>query len=105
MAVLDIPILQDDRNFEFDIDLDGVTFRLRLKFNSRDAAWYLSIFNADDVLIRAGIRVVSDWILNRLIVEGGPAGDIITVNLDGTIDVPDADQLGSDVTLSYIEES
>ena len=50
----------------------------------------------------AGIRIVSDWSLIRLVADPTrPAGEILTANADDAVDAPGADQLGEDVLLIY----
>lgn len=104
MALFIIPVSDTLKNYEFEISLDGVSFRLRLKFNSRSQAWFMDLFDADEVRLRSGIRLVSDWFPLRLFQgEGRPEGDMITIAIDGfsNIAVPNEDQLGVEVLLAY----
>jgi hypothetical protein len=79
MAQFQVPAFDDDF-YLVDVDLDRVTFRMRFKFNRRDDAWYLYLYDPSDVLLRAGIRVVEDTPLFRLWQNvGRPAGNLIVV--------------------------
>jgi hypothetical protein len=104
MALFILPVSDTLTNYEFEVSLDGVIFRLRLKFNDRSQAWFLDLFDADGVALRSGIRLVSDWFPLRLFQgEGRPAGDLVVINLspDARISAPDEDQLGQEVVLAY----
>jgi hypothetical protein len=94
------------RNYEYETELDGVVFRLRLKFNSRDSAWYLSIFR-EGVEVRSGIKVVSDWDILRAWsdTENRPAGSILAVNLGEETSVPGESELGSRLPFVYVGDA
>ncbi len=103
MAVFTLPTRQDLSNYEVEVDLDQVTYRLRFKFNSRDEAWYMSVLDANGVILRAGIKLVSDWEILRLWRDTNvrPAGEIITLNLGEDLTKPGLEQLGTDTLLLY----
>lgn len=106
MTISRIPTSTVNENYEFIISLDNVEFKLAFHFNSRDSAWYLTIKTLDDVVLRAGLRVVNEWALLRLWVgENRPAGEMVTVN-QGELDRPPlANQLGAEVVLDYLDAS
>ena len=107
MAVLEFPKIQNLAHYIFELELDGVIFRFKFKYNSRESTWYYSIYDAANVLLRAGLKVVNEWSLLRLWTAGTgrPAGDIISVNLGNVPNPPTLDQLGEDVVLTYHEEA
>lgn len=106
MAVFDLPTSTVDSNYRFDVELDGVVYRLAFKFNSRDEAWYLTIFDTSDRLLRAGIRVVNEWPLLRLWAEASrPAGEMIVANKGELLTPPGLTQLGQEAVLTYLDEA
>lgn len=57
MTLLKIPILPfPDQSFK--INLGERTFFLRLTYQTRRESWYLSLFDADEVPIELGARVI-----------------------------------------------
>ncbi len=58
MAVLLVPRDDDLPNFEFLIELDGIVFRLKFKFNQREDVWYMDIFDELQVALRTGVKLV-----------------------------------------------
>ncbi len=109
MATFRLPTRQDRANYKLEVDLDDVTFRLTFKFNSRDEAWYMTIFDANGVLLRAGIKLVSEWSHLRLWQDFDvrPARGIFTLNTNITSKLSKAGlkQLGTDVLFLYDGES
>ena len=104
MAVTELPTSTTDANYIFTVELDDVEFQLSFKFNSRDDAWFLTILDTDDVVLRAGIKVVNEWTLLRL-WNAGPAGEIIAVNQGDVPAPPTLNQLGAEVLLTYLDAS
>ncbi len=116
MAIFKIPTTLETLNYEVDVELDGVEFRLRLKFSQRDQAWYLTFLDTNDTVLRAGLRIVSDWDIIRLwqdtdrpgetsFTTSGEGSAMIPINIGDPIQVPDSTQLGKDVILTYSGES
>ena len=107
MATFELPTRQDLANYELEVDMDEVTFRLRFKFNSRDEAWYMTVLSANGEILRAGIKVISEWLLLRLWQDFNvrPAGEIITINLATEVTKPGLEELGANTPLLYEGES
>lgn len=106
MTVEQIPNSVDVPYYEFEIDLDGVEFKLQFQYNDRDDAWYLSVLDTDDTMLRAGIKVVNSWSLLRLWAsESAPAGDIVSVSQGDLSAPPTLNQLGAEVLLQYLDEA
>ena len=106
MATFELHTSPTLRNYEFETELDGVVFRLRLKFNSRDSAWYLTIFR-NGTEVRSGVKVVSDWDILRAWsdTENRPLGTILAINLGEEVSVPGEDELGSRLPFVYAGET
>ena len=104
MAIERIPADSSAPYYEIEIELDGVEFKLEFSFNDRDDAWYMTISSTDDTLLRAGIRIVNEWVLLRLWAEATrPEGEIVSVNQGEVLDPPTLEQLGEEVVLTYLD--
>lgn len=105
MTVLTIDITGDTADRSVRLKLDGVTVRLRFQFNNVADRWTMTVYNADDVAIVAGVLVRSDALLleafpNRLDLPRGLLGTIDTAGVGRD---PDFDALGTTVLLMYGE--
>lgn len=104
MPVFTLPTSTVDANYVFTVDLDGIEFQLDFKFNARDDAWFMTILDVDDNPLRAGLKVVNEWLLLRLWVAlVRPEGELLGVNLGDVPAPPTLNQLGSDVVLTYLD--
>lgn len=93
---------------EFEVPLDGVLFRLRLKFNVRDSAWYVDVLDGlTGTPIRYGLRVVTGWDLLRLCrASGRPTGPLIIVSQgDSAAEATAIADFGDTVLLTYVGEA
>ena len=87
-----LPLVPSVPNYRVATALDGVSYILDVRWNARDAAWYLDISDANGDLIRAGLKVV----LGTLIGARGAdsrlpdgvlfAGDSTGAGLDAGLD-------------------
>lgn len=104
MAIDRLPTSTTLPYYEFEVELDGVEFKLEFRFNDRDDAWYMSILDSEDTLLRAGLRVVNSWLLLRLWAEATrPDGEIASVNQGQVLAPPTLNQLGAEVVLTYLD--
>ncbi len=64
------------------VDLDGIDYQLQFQFNSREGFWYYNLLDAERNILRAGIKVVSNFPMLRLYrdVENRPAGELISID-------------------------
>jgi len=106
MAIDRLPTSTDVPYYEFEVELDDVEFKLEFRYNDRDDAWYMTVLDPEDVVLRAGIRVVLSWALLRLWADTTrPGGDIISVNQGSVLVPPTLTQLGAEVVLNYFDAS
>jgi len=106
MAITRLPTSTTLPYYEFEIELDGVEFKLEFRFNGRDDSWYLTILDGEDTILRGSIRVVNSWVLLRLWAEATrPDGEIISVNQGKVLAPPTLNQLGAEVVLTYLDAS
>lgn len=98
-----IPVTQGSAFFQQRVDLEGTTYVLEFSWNARASRWFLSVLNQDDVLLVAGLAMVSNRLLLRRFkyLDGMPSGDLVMADLTETIPYAGYDQLGTDVTLVY----
>lgn len=105
MAVSKIPTSQTLSNYIMRVDLDGVFFKLRFRFNERDSAWYCDVLSDSDAPLRMGMRIVNEWPLLRTWRSSTrPAGSLVTVNQGDISGPPGLNQLGRDVVLTYLDQ-
>ena len=106
MAIDRLPTSTDLAYYEFEVELDGVEFKMEFRFNDRDDSWYMTLLDSEDAVLRAGIRVVLSWALLRLWAEATrPDGEIISVNQGDVTAPPTLNQLGAEVVLTYFDET
>lgn len=65
MAISFVPIQQSTPNYRIGVTLVGVAYWLDLRWNTRDAAWYLDVYDANEKPICNGIKIVIGTFLGR----------------------------------------
>lgn len=106
MAVFTLPADATQANYEFETDLDGVAFRFSFKYNERDDSWNMNVLDVEGNILRAGIKVVTNWsMFLRWIQQGRPDGDVFSVALGGISRPATLGELGDGVVLAYEGES
>jgi hypothetical protein len=107
MAVFRLPTSLTSANYNFEVELSGVVFRLRFKFNSRSGFWYMSVENPQGDLLRTGIKVVNSWpLLVRWVdVLNSPQGDVLAFPTGPSSEPAGLNELGTRVVLNYIGDS
>jgi len=105
MAILRFPTITGLEHYIFELPLNGTVFRFKFKYNSREETWYFNVLDLNNNILRAGLKVVNEWVLLRLWAArtGRPLGDIVTVNLGAVSAPPTLTQLGAEVVLTYSE--
>ncbi len=104
MGIERLPVDSTAPYYEIEVEMDGVEFRLEFSFNNRDGAWYMTIRSSDETMLRAGIKIVNEWVLLRLWAEATrPAGEIVSVNQGEVLQPPTLKQLGEEVLLDYLD--
>lgn len=63
MATITIPVVFDTQAppTVASVELDGTEYLLRMAYNERDAAWYMSLSTTDDTLLVGSQPVISGW--------------------------------------------
>lgn len=89
------------------VNLDGVEFILALAYNQREERWYLSIYDDENVLLIAGLKLQANW---RLLYRHRyntklPAGELMATDTTGNGEPPTLLELGQGkrCVLTYYE--
>lgn len=65
--------------------LDGVSYLLEFRYNTRESCYYLQISQPDGTVLVQGIKLVTNFrLLRRRIDTRLPPGDIVAVAYDGS---------------------
>lgn len=100
MIVIPVPDANDSLT---EVELDGITYFLRLSWNSEAELWSMAIENAYNEVIVAGICVVPDTPLlagyRHLVV---PAGELVALAPDRRDTVSRAALPAGEVALVYV---
>lgn len=106
MAVVIIPTRTDIGNYDFDISLDAVVFRISFLFNSRENFWYFNLFDSTGTAIRSGVKVVLGIPLLRLMAQiSRPLGEPIAIAPTDDAIEAGLEDLGGRVLLAYVQGS
>lgn len=65
MAIHYIPIQQSEANYRIGVTLVGVAYWFDFRWNVRDSAWFLDVYDATQVPIWVGIKCVIGTYLGR----------------------------------------
>ncbi len=100
-----IPLI-DANDSLTEVELEGVTYFLQLSWNSEAALWTLSIENAYNEVVVAGIALVPDSLLlsgyRHLAV---PAGELLAMTPDRRDVISRAALYSGEVALVYVEST
>jgi hypothetical protein len=104
MAMRELPVQASVRDQEFQVTLEGRLYTLRLAWNIRAEAWFLSVYDSAGSAVLEGKKVVADWDLLRTVVDSRrPPGQLLALDLEGTGEAPGLAELGERVILVYAE--
>ena len=104
MASYVLPLRTDLPAYRFQVELEGRTYGLRLRWNERAAAWFLSVLTADDALLLSGVKVVVGVPLLRRHVDSRlPPGELMALDTARADAEAGLEELGARVVLTYTE--
>lgn len=99
---LEIPVSQSAYS-SITVDLDQETFRIDLRWNSREEAWYMDVRQVDDTPIRIGVKVTPQAPINLPYhTEGMPRGVLQVLPERSTILRVGRYDFGTNAKLYYI---
>lgn len=107
MATLIIP--QEDAatlgKYVYTVDLDGVDYQIDTYYNDREDSWYFNLLDTEGTILRAGVKIVSNFLLLRLMVtEPRPAGELLCINTIPGAEDPTIEDFGVDAVMAYEQE-
>jgi hypothetical protein len=89
-------------HFDLSLELDGVTYLLELRWNSRADAWFLMLYTAEGDLVLGSRKVVTDFPLwGRCRDARRPKGQLLAVDTAGEQLDAGLEDLGGRVQLLY----
>jgi hypothetical protein len=89
MAYFEIPTSTVNTHYTQTMTLSGQTFTLELRYNSRMARWILSVLDAAQNIIVAGIPMLNNRSLtSQYTTLELPVGDLFCLNTSGGTDQP-----------------
>lgn len=105
MSVRSIPLSQTLNDYTESVELDGVFYFLRFRWNVRAECWFLDIADSNQVVLRYGIRCIVD---GRLIgqskhIAGMLPGELIGFDTTHRSLDPALADFGTRVLLLYLE--
>ena len=106
MATLLIPVDSIDPAYDFQIDLENVTYTLDFEFNERARQWQMSIFDSvGEDLILGSVPVLINTVLLYPYrgIENIPPGSFVAIDETGRAQNPNRANFGSDIKLYYQE--
>lgn len=99
-----VPVLQSEPFQRIALPIDTTQYLIDLRWNSRDSAWYMDVFESDETSILHGARVVLGMYLGRRARVRHPLfadGVFIAVDTSGEQREAGLDDLGTRVELRY----
>lgn len=119
--MVEIPLRSDLPHFTVVTELDGTLYRLEFRWNTRESAWYMHMYDAGEVLIQGSLKCVVGWPLGSLECTDPrrPLGTLVLIdtanserdptwtdgrdvyNLDTVTRIPGYGDLGDRVRLRY----
>lgn len=78
--------------------LDDADFTLEFRYSTREQRYYLNLYDANDVLLCAGLKLISNWPLLRYskFRPGVPRGEIMVTAIGVDTSAPRLGELGAD---------
>ncbi len=109
MFILPTSAANEDDDYNFEVELDGVTFVFDMHWNDRAGAWFMSLSKTDGTKLVSGIRVTSSLIPLSWYVHttDAPKGRLFLFESSGTGDDPGRFDLAEDqrCQLCYYEQA
>ena len=101
-----LPLRADLTHYNFETELEGRTYGFELRYNERDAGWYLSLYTGDGEPLLSGRRVLLGApLLARTRDLRLPPGELEAIDTAGEGQEAGLGELGARVQLLYTENS
>lgn len=106
MALIDLPVRFELPEHQFRIEIEGVVYTLRFRWNERTCNWVMDIADSEDNDIVNGLGVFSDIdIIGHIKNDNIPPGIFISYDETGQSRNPDRTTFGNEVKLFYEEST
>lgn len=106
MAVVILPVVQSLPNYRFACDVEGVQYIFDARWNTRDLAWFMDVYDVVEAPIRCGIKIVIGTYLGRSCNHPlFRAGVFMAIDSAGTQRDAGLDDLGARVQLVYVPQA
>ncbi len=99
-----IPTVQDQADYTLRTRLDGKEYNFHLLWNEREERWYLDISDESDVVVCAGVKLVTNWPLLRYYRSNpdAPPGELWVIDESDDGSPPAIDGLGETQRCSLV---
>lgn len=98
-----IPCRTDLTHYDMDVVLDGATFNLEFRWNTREQSWYVSLRAEDLTPLWLGKKVALGALIGaRSRAAGRPPGFFVARDTSNSGAPPGQKELGSRVEFAYV---
>lgn len=106
MAVLEIPLSNQNPSFIFQVDLEGSNFEFRFRYNGRMENWIFDLFDSNGTEIQTGNTFISSFeMLKQNVTTNKPPGNLVSFNTATPGENADRFNIGGDVKFQYNEST
>lgn len=103
MAILSIPTFENEASTTQIIEIENITYKLRIYWNVRDEDWFFDLFLLDDTPVLNGVKMVVNYtLITSFLGENVPLGDFLLFDESGNNNSCGRDELGSRCIFLYI---
>lgn len=103
MSTVIIPTTGDLGNYDEQVEIGGAVFGLQFRYNAREACWYLNLLDVNGTILRAGVKLVPNWPLLRLMVDlTRPEGELVALDSRAVSLPPALADLSTLVQLAFV---
>lgn len=97
-----LPLLPELPNYRFDTTLDGIQYVIDIRWNSRDEAWYMSVFSEEEEPLISGTKLVlGAWLTGDATHPDRPFGLFRLIDWTGSGTEATLTNIGSVVGLYF----
>jgi len=99
---MDIIPFKEAAQWREQIELSGITYTLRFKWNAMNEFWSMDVLSGNDEPVIYGVKVVVNWnLLEQYAMTDKPAGDIVCQNIIGGTEKITRDAMSTVAQLLY----
>ena len=102
MALLQIPITNEDPNYRFQLELEERLYFFEFRYNTRMERWIMDLEDENKITLVAGIPVlINQNLLGQYTDDRLPPGIFIALDESGEDKQPERQSFGNDIKLTY----